>query len=202
LPNKILLITGPANAGKTTLADAWARGRGGRCAHLSLDSFRLLIKSGYHDPRLGWNDEAQRQLDIARSNVASVAARFIESEIGCVIDDAVFPDWEAAGLDRWKGALGPIDIGLVALMPRWNVIRDRNAARDEVDRIPEEMLRKIYRDMTGWKDRAVIPNAASPTHPLTLSEGESREGSSACRLAQARWLAVAPPPTRHGRHTS
>ena len=148
-----MLITGPASAGKTTVANAWARAGGDKCAHLSLDSFRLLVKSGYHDPRLGWNDEAQRQLDIARSNVASVAARFIESGIGCVIDDAVFPDWEPVGLDRWHRALGPIDIDLIAIIPKWGVIRDRNAARDENERIPQEMLRKIYDDMAGWRDR-------------------------------------------------
>jgi len=48
-----LLITGPAAAGKTTVAGAWAETRRDMCAHLSLDSFRLLIKSGYHDPRAG-----------------------------------------------------------------------------------------------------------------------------------------------------
>ena len=157
MPGHILLITGPAGAGKTTVADAWARTRVDRRAHVSLDSFRLLVKSGYHDPRLGWNDEAQRQLNIARSNVASVAARFTESGISCVIDDAVFPNWEPVGLDRWKRALGPIDIDLVAIIPQWSVICDRNTARDEADRIPQEMLRKIYDDMAGWRDRPGVP---------------------------------------------
>ena len=154
---QILLITGPAGAGKTAVADAFAGTRGDKCAHLSLDSFRLMIKSGYHDPRLGWNDEAQRQLDIARSNVASAAARFIESGISCVIDDAVFPDWEPVGLDRWKRALEPTDFDLIAIIPHWDVVRDRNAARDEIDRIPGEMLRKIYDDMAVWRDRPDVP---------------------------------------------
>ena len=57
------------------------------------------------------------------------------------------------GLDRWKRALGPIDIDLVAIIPQWDVIHDRNAARDEVDRLPGAMLRKIYDDMAGWRDR-------------------------------------------------
>lgn len=168
MPGQILLITGPAGAGKTTVADAWARARGDRCAHLSLDSFRLLVKSGYHDPRLGWNDEGQRQLDIARSNIASVATRFMESEISCVIDDVVFPNWEPSGLDRWKRVLGPIDIDLIAIIPQWSVIRDRNAARDETDRIPQEMLRKIYDDMVGWRDRPDVPVVDNST--LSIAE--------------------------------
>ena len=153
----ILLITGPAAAGKTTVADAWAKTRGEPCAHLSLDSFRLMIKSGYHDPRTGWNDEGQRQLDMARSNVASVAIRFVESGISCVIDDVVFPNWEASGLDRWKRAFEPVELDFVAIIPQWNVILDRNAARDEAEKIPLEMLRRIYDDMAGWNDRPDVP---------------------------------------------
>jgi len=152
-----LLITGPAGAGKTKTADAWACSRQERCAHLSLDSFRLLVKSGYQDPRLGWNDEAQRQLDIARTNVAVVATKFVESGISCVIDDAVFPNWDPVGLEQWKHAFEPIGIDLVVLLPQWGVISDRNAARNETDRIPQEMLRKIYDDMAGWRDRPDVP---------------------------------------------
>ncbi len=157
MPSQILLITGPAGAGKTMVASTWARTRDEKCAHLSLDSFRLLVKSGYHDPRLGWNDEGQRQLDIARSNVASVATKFVESGIGCVIDDSVFPNWEPVGIERWKRALGPVDIDLIAIIPQWGVIHERNAARDETDRIPQGMLRKIYDDMAGWSDRLDVP---------------------------------------------
>ena len=91
----------------------------------------------------------------------------MESEISCVIDDVVFPNWEPSGLDRWKRALGPIDIDLVAIIPQWSVIRDRNAARDETDRIPQEMLRKIYDDMVGWRDRPDVPVVDNSTLSIT-----------------------------------
>lgn len=153
---RVLLITGPAGAGKSTVAEQWAATRKSRCAHLSLDSFRLLVKSGYHDPRSGWNDEAQRQLDIARSNVAAVATRFIESDIDCVIDDVVFPDWESVGFERWERALAPIRVKLIALMPRWAVIEDRNAERENSDPLPVDMLQTIYDDMAGWRERSEV----------------------------------------------
>ncbi|MDP6667435.1 MAG: AAA family ATPase [Dehalococcoidia bacterium] len=174
LSRRILLITGPAGAGKSTVADDWAKTRDGRCAHLSLDAFRLLVKSGYHDPRPGWNDEAQRQLDIARSNVAAVVIGFVESGIDCVIDDAVFPNWEQAGIDRWKRALGDIEIDLVALLPQWPVIRDRNDARDDVDRLPRDMLRKIYDDMAGWREQTRVPviDSSDLSVPETVAEIE------------------------------
>ena len=183
MQDNILLITGPAGAGKTTVADAWEKSRADKCAHLSLDSFRLLVKSGYHDPRSGWNDEAQRQLDIARSNVASVAANFVESGISCVIDDAVFPNWEPVGIERWKRALGPVDIDLIAIIPQWGVVRERNAARDETDRIPQGMLRKIYDDMAGWSDRLDVPVIDNSTLSIDETVAEI-ERSLAMRKSQ------------------
>ena len=167
------------------------------CAHLSLDSFRLLIKSGYHDPRAGWNEEAQGQLNVARSNVASVALRFVESGISSVIDDVVFPNWEPAGLDRWRRAFESFEIDCVAIIPQWEVILDRNAARLSVDKIPGEMLRQIYDDMSGWsgrpgrgqlgsqhgrddfRDRALVSFWSDrATHPLTPSWQGGRTGSN------------------------
>ncbi len=68
MDRRILLITGPAGAGKTSTASEWASNSDKTCAHLPLDLFRKLVKSDYRDPRQGWNDEAQRQLDIARAH--------------------------------------------------------------------------------------------------------------------------------------
>jgi hypothetical protein len=111
-----------------------------------------MVKSGFEDPRHGWNDETQRQLDIARSNVAAVAANYLISEIGVVIDDAVFPNWQEAGLEPWVQAFSPIEVKLVALIPSWDVVLDRNNPRAVADRIPEEMLKTIYNDMLGWRE--------------------------------------------------
>jgi ABC-type cobalamin/Fe3+-siderophores transport system ATPase subunit len=89
--SEVLLIAGPAGAGKTTVAEQWASSRPYRCAHVSLDDVRLLVKSGFADPQDGWGPEPQRQLDLARGSAALLARRFREAGIGCVIDDAVFP---------------------------------------------------------------------------------------------------------------
>ena len=69
----VLLITGPAGAGKSATADAWARSRPFPCAHVSLDDIREQVKSGFAYPPDGWNDETQRQYDLARGNVATMA---------------------------------------------------------------------------------------------------------------------------------
>jgi len=147
--DRILLITGPAGAGKSSVAEAWASSRDFGCAQLSLDTFREFVKSGYHDPRNGWNDEAQRQLDLARSNMDAAATNYLSADIQVVIGDAAFPNWESVGLDGWNKLLPGVDIDLVVLMPDWKVVRERNGARDGQHSVPEDVLRIIYDDMAG-----------------------------------------------------
>jgi chloramphenicol 3-O-phosphotransferase len=161
--SRLLLITGPAGAGKTTVASEWASSRDERCVHLSLDSFRHMVKTGFIDPKYGWNDEVQVQLDIARANVASVATRYLNTGYQVVVGDALFPDWEAVGLGPWRRVMAPIEVDLVALMPDWEVVFARDKGRAASQQIPDEMLRTIYDDMAGWRERsdvAVIDNSA------------------------------------------
>lgn len=160
--NRILLISGPVGAGKTTVASEWASANDTESIHLSLDSFREFVKSGYRNPELGWNDETQRQLDLARSNVSAVAINSANAGFRVVIDDAVFPSWEVVGIDRWREALSPFEIDLVVLLPSWNAVFERNAARGSDRKLPEKMLRTIYDDMSEWRgnpDASVIDNS-------------------------------------------
>lgn len=167
----VLLISGPAGAGKSSVGEQWASSRQNRCAHIELDDFRRLLKSGYVDPRDEWNDEAQYQLDLARLNVASVTKNYIEAGVEVVVDDVAFPDWEPSGLERWRIALAPIEIDFVVLFPNWKTVMERNSGRIEEDRLPVPMLRKIYDDMVAWKTRegvTVIDNS-----DLTVTESVS-----------------------------
>ena len=171
---RVLLITGPAGAGKTTVAGEWASTRKLPCAHLPLDSFREMVKSGYHHPEFGWNDEAQRQLDLARTNIAGVAKNFLAAGFQVVVDDAVFPNWDEVGIDRWEEEFFPVEIDLVVLLSDWNEVFDRNASRGSQDRLSEAMLRTVYDDMAGWRDRpgVTIIDNSKLTVAQTLSEIE------------------------------
>ena len=156
MSSRLLLITGPAGAGKSTVASEFASSRNEPCVHLSLDSFRHMVKTGFIDPKYGWNDEVQVQLDIARANVASVAARYLNTGYQVVVDDALFPDWEAVGLEPWRRVMAPIEVDLVALMPDWEVVLARDKGRAADQQIPDEMLRTIYDDMAGWRGRSDV----------------------------------------------
>ena len=50
----VALITGPAGVGKTTIADDWAIRQKSPTFHLSLDSMRERVKSGFQSPQDGW----------------------------------------------------------------------------------------------------------------------------------------------------
>ena len=115
------------------------------------------MKAGYHDPRNGWNDEAQRQLDLARSNMAAATMNYLSADIQVVIDDAVFPKWDSAGIDGWNKALSGVAINLVVLMPDWSVVLERNSGRDGQRFVPEDVLRIIYDDMAVWREKPDVP---------------------------------------------
>jgi len=170
--HRVLLITGPAGAGKSTVAKEWATSNTADSVHLSLDSFRELVKSGFRNPELGWVDETQRQLDLARSNVAAVAKNYTSAGFDIVVDDAVFPNWSEVGIDRWKEAMSPIEIRLIVLLPSWNKVFDRNASRSEDRRLRETTLHTIYDDMCGWREKsgAEIIDNSNLTVAQTVSE--------------------------------
>ncbi|MFD9423540.1 MULTISPECIES: AAA family ATPase [unclassified Streptomyces] len=99
----MLLITGPAGAGKSTLADAWARGRPTPTVHISLDDVRDWVKSGYANPEDGWDELSERQYTVARRCVALAVHEYARIGYGCVVDDAVFPGMIKIIHDRMSG---------------------------------------------------------------------------------------------------
>jgi AAA domain len=148
----VLLLTGPAGAGKTTVAAEWASRRRTPTAHVSLDDVREFMKSGYANPEDGWNDETEAQYDLARELCATIATRYVEAGVACAIDDVIFldggPPPTASG---WGATLGEVPHALVVLLPRLDVAQERNnGARDGHRRLRPETVRVIYEDMLPW----------------------------------------------------
>ncbi len=147
-PLAVLLI-GPAGAGKTTVARHWATRRRVPTAHISLDDVREWVRSGFADPRSGWNEHSETQYRLARRTCGFAARNFLANGISCIIDDAVFPDWPVVGLGGWKRHVGP---GLlpVVLLPGLDTVLERNARRSGSRRLADEEVASIHGRMAGW----------------------------------------------------
>ncbi|MEU4684161.1 AAA family ATPase [Streptomyces xinghaiensis] len=144
-----VLLIGPAGAGKTTVARHWADSRRVPTAHISLDDVREWVRSGFADPRSGWNDHSEAQYRLARRTCGFAARNFLANGISCILDDAVFPDRPAIGLGGWKRHVGP---GLVpvVLLPGLEIVLERNAARSGTRRLTDEEVARIHGRMAGW----------------------------------------------------
>ncbi len=153
----VLLLTGPAGAGKSATARAWAALQPGYVAHIELDNVRDQIITGFADPRDGWNDEADWQYTIARQNCADMARRYVREGITCVIDDAIFPAWNRVNFDGWRTALGDVPRMLIALAPLFEEVAARNAQRTGSRLLALDMLRTIYDMMEPWRDQSDVP---------------------------------------------
>ncbi|MCD9143258.1 ATP-binding protein [Streptomyces albireticuli] len=147
-PVAVLLI-GAAGAGKTTVARHWADTRRVPTAHISLDDVREWVRSGFADPRSGWNDHSEAQYRLARRTCGFAARNFLANGISCILDDAVFPDRPVVGLGGWKRHVGP---GLlpVVLLPGLEVVLERNAERSGNRRLSDEEVARIHGRMAGW----------------------------------------------------
>ncbi|WP_374228358.1 AAA family ATPase [Streptomyces sp. CNQ085] len=144
-----VLLIGPAGAGKTTVARYWAETRRVPTAHISLDDVREWVRSGFADPRSGWNEHSEAQYRLARRTCGFAARNFLANGISCILDDAVFPDRPVVGLGGWKRHVGPGLIPVV-LLPGLEVVLERNAERTGNRRLSDEEVARIHGRMAGW----------------------------------------------------
>ncbi|MGN6380516.1 MAG: AAA family ATPase [Gaiellales bacterium] len=147
----VLVLTGPAAVGKTTIAEHWAQSRVQPAAHVSLDAVRRQIKRGYADPQDGWTPEAAAQHQLARGLAAHMAVEYVRAGVTCVVDDAVFPDRQDVGWGPWHEALAGVPHGLVVVTARLEVVTARNAGRAPGLRLRPAIVREIHSRMAGWE---------------------------------------------------
>jgi chloramphenicol 3-O-phosphotransferase len=147
----ILLLIGPAAAGKTSVARRLADRCPTPAAHASLDDVRDWVRSGYADPSSGWTDAAALQHSLARRICAEAARSYVGAGISCVIDDAVFPDWPDVGLASWLKELDGCEVDVVVMLADLSVLRERNTRRAGQRRLPDDVLTAIHDRMHGWR---------------------------------------------------
>lgn len=135
---QIIIITGAPGAGKTTVAEALSK-RLEKSAHVPVDFFRKMIKSGYASPH-HWDDEVTRQYALARKNAALTARNLADAGFTVIVDDIVHKAW----LEEWREHLRGYDLRLVLLQPEVGRAKERNNAR-EVWTVDEQIIEELHR---------------------------------------------------------
>ena len=143
MAGKIVLIGGPAGAGKSTLAAAWCATRE-RAVHIELDGVRNRIVSGLADPQ-GGAPMVGEQYSLCVEVCAREAATFASAGYDVAIDDVLEPE---AFETHWRPALLGIPYTLLILMPELDEVLVR--ARNREKRVPEEIIRAQFEASMAW----------------------------------------------------
>ena len=120
----LVMFTGLAGAGKTTLARAWCATRQ-RAVHVELDEVRHLIVSGLADPQTAGPVQVE-QYDTSVAACCVLVREFVGARYDVAVDDAADP--EAFGR-YWLPRLGGIECSVVVVRPSLEVVLERGAGR-------------------------------------------------------------------------
>lgn len=158
LSASIVIVTGPAGAGKTTVSRAIATYLE-RSVHLPMDDFASFIVSGGIDPTV---PEAAGQHRAVGGAVFAAALQFAHGGYAVVVDGFVFPD-VLGELTGWIASNG-VPLHYVVLRPDLDTCLGRVRQRDPAH--PEDAdafarLHARFRDL-GEHERHVVDHAGSP----------------------------------------
>lgn len=139
---RIVIVSGPPGAGKTTIARKLAEGSAGdRAVHLHTDDFYAYIRKGYVAP---WLAEARDQNIVIMNALAASAAIYANGGYEVLIDGIVgpwfFEPWLAAAREHG------LDLRYLALQPEEATTVARAVARTAPGAmIDAEVVRTMWR---------------------------------------------------------
>ena len=171
--NQVILITGPAGAGKTSVSEAICE-RFDRMMHVQVDLLREWVRAGYRQP---WLDDPQaaerRALPTGRllsvRNAVAIAREAIALRYAVVIDDVIF----AEDIEHYREALSGIgcNVHFLLLLPELEtaVARDggRSAGVSAPDRVRPLHETFARESAAGLLPGAVIDSTRDENAPLT-----------------------------------
>lgn len=156
----ILLITGPAGAGKSMTSQKFLDSANGTWAYLNQDELRQLVKTGYataDDYEYNWSEDVRNQWRVSIPICCDIAKRYEEASINCLIDFNASPD----EFNEWKKYLDSLDYELVVLLPTQEVVLTRNSNRDERSKLKNNKVLQNYDKLAEWNshDANIIDNS-------------------------------------------
>ena len=151
MPNQLVILSGPPNAGKSSTAEALCQ-RYDRMLHIDVGVLRDFLRMGRLRP---WDDspDGRRQRDLLIASACDMARRFLDASYGVVIDDVVGQDELPAyreALLRCRAAAH-----FIALLPPLAVILERERRRPTEWRRGGR-LEALYRRFSQWDGIAVL----------------------------------------------
>jgi predicted kinase len=152
LTPRLVLITGPSGAGKSVTAEKVAEGWPGPCALLSHDGIRTNIKSGYAEPAIVWDGEAERQWELAKHIAAAMTRVYLDSGVSVVLEAFATP----TDFPGWMQLLGDVRATVIVLLPDIEVTLARNSGRTGIKRLRASDVRQNHAWSAGWAD---VPEA-------------------------------------------
>jgi len=133
--NKVLILTGPAGAGKNTIAHSLAKIRE-KCAVVDIDLVRWMVLQPHKAPWEG--EEGKEQVRLGVKNGCMLAKNFAEEGYDVVILD-VIPDEIA---EIYKNKLEGLNPKIVLLLPSFGEVQKRNSSRPT--RLTEGRIKYLY----------------------------------------------------------
>ena len=166
----VYLVSGIPGAGKTTVSRLLAA-RFNRGAHVEGDVVGDMVISGKVLPAATpeqSNAESKRQLLLRRQNLAMLADSFFASGFVPVIDDVIV---SGDVLDHYRAQVRSRPLIFVMLLPRLEVVQQRDAAREkhffEVWKHLDDQVRNVMPRVGLWLDSSEL--TAAQTVDLILS---------------------------------
>lgn len=150
--SKIILLTGPAGAGKTSIAQKFLNNQSGEWAYIAQDDIRQLVRAGYASAdglRSEWSNETRRQWDASIGVCTEIAKQYAASGISSVID-AYFTQEEF--LKSWKPYLNSTNYELIILLPSLEAVLQRNELRKYPAKLTKAKIAECYADICDWKN--------------------------------------------------
>jgi chloramphenicol 3-O-phosphotransferase len=140
----VLLLAGPAGAGKSTLARAWCHTRL-VAAHVQLDTVRNLLVQGLVDPRAVGEPGQAEQWQASVTATCALVRSFAESGIDVAVDDLMLP---ADAQDIWQPMLNGLSTHLVVVLPSLEEALARGRSRDK--HVPEQLVTSQHDRSARW----------------------------------------------------